>query len=106
MRVIRTIGAVFLAAFMAALVSPAAAQSYLSKPVHIVVPFAAGGITDILARALAQRLTESLGQQFVVENKVGGAGHIGIDSVAKAPPDGYTLLVGADASLPLQQAFL
>jgi tripartite-type tricarboxylate transporter receptor subunit TctC len=76
----------------------ALAQAYPSKPLHIVVPFAPGGITDILARALAQKLTDAWGQQVVVENKVGGASHIGMDSVAKAAPDGYTLLVTADAS--------
>ena len=91
---------IMLAALMALglCTTPLSAQTYPTKPIHIIVPFAPGGITDILARALAQRLTESLGQQVVVENKVGGASHIGTDYVAKSPPDGYTLLVAADAS--------
>ena len=76
----------------------ACAQSYPTKPVHIIVPFAPGGITDIVARALAQRLTEGWSQQFIVENKPGGTGQVGAETVAKAPPDGYTLLVTADAT--------
>ncbi len=75
---------------------PAAAQSYPSKPVHIVVPTSPGGITDTLARALANRLTEAWGQQVIVENRPAGAGHIGMDYVAKSPPDGHTLLVTSD----------
>src|SRR5947209_6102678 len=76
----------------------ACAQSYPTKPVHIIVPFAPGGITDIVARALAQRLTQEWGQQLIVENKPGGTGQVGAETVAKAPPDGYTLLVTADAA--------
>jgi tripartite-type tricarboxylate transporter receptor subunit TctC len=77
----------------------ASAQSYPAKPIRIVVPFAAGGITDVLARALAQRLAEDWGQQVVVENKPGGGtGQVGTEYVAKSAPDGYTLLVTADAT--------
>jgi tripartite-type tricarboxylate transporter receptor subunit TctC len=71
----------------------AAAQAWPSKPVKIVVPFAAGGTTDVVARQLAQKLTESWGQTVVVENKPGAGGNIGADSVAKSPADGYTLLM-------------
>ena len=79
--------------------SPASAQGYPSKPIHIIVPFAAGGITDVIGRALAQRLSESLGQQVVLENKPGGGtGQVGTEYVARAAPDGYTLLVTADAT--------
>ena len=76
---------------------PAAAQAqaaWPSKPVRIVVPFAAGGTTDILARALAPELSRAFGQPFVIDNKPGAGGNVGADSVAKASPDGYTLLMG------------
>jgi tripartite-type tricarboxylate transporter receptor subunit TctC len=76
----------------------ALAQTYPVKPVRIVVPFAAGGITDILARALAQQLTDRWGQQVIVENRPGGNSQIGAEYVTRSPPDGYTLLVSADTT--------
>jgi tripartite-type tricarboxylate transporter receptor subunit TctC len=81
------------------LASPGAqAQTYPSKPIHVVVPYAAGGITDIVARALGKRLSEAWKQQVVIENKPTGAGIVGVNEVARAAPDGYTLLVAADAA--------
>jgi tripartite-type tricarboxylate transporter receptor subunit TctC len=70
------------------------AQAYPSRTVRVVVPFPAGATTDMLARLIAQRLSESMGQSFVVENVGGGGGSIGADQVAKAAPDGHTLLFG------------
>jgi tripartite-type tricarboxylate transporter receptor subunit TctC len=69
-------------------------QGWPNRPVRVVVPFAPGGTTDILARATAAELTKAFGQQFVVDNRAGAGGNIGADIVAKAPADGYTLLMG------------
>jgi len=71
----------------------ARAQAYPSRPVRMIVGFAAGGIVDALARMIGQSLSERLGQQFVVENRLGAAGNIATESVVRAPADGYTLLV-------------
>ena len=82
-----------LAAFLLAPGAPALAQDYPTRPVRMIVPFAAGGPADVYARFLAQRLQEALGQPFVVDDRPGGGSVIGTEAVAKSPPDGYTLLV-------------
>lgn len=85
--------ALLVAGLLAASLSPAAAQGYPSRPVHLIVPFAPGGFTDVVARILGQKLSLALGQQFIVENKAGAGSTIGTDFVAKAAPDGYTLVM-------------
>jgi tripartite-type tricarboxylate transporter receptor subunit TctC len=81
-----------------ALAGSAAAQTFPTKPIRIVVPYAAGGITDILARALGQKLGEALGQAIVIDNRPGANSQLGAEIVARAAPDGYTLLVSADTT--------
>ncbi|HLQ92646.1 MAG TPA: tripartite tricarboxylate transporter substrate-binding protein, partial [Xanthobacteraceae bacterium] len=80
------------AAIAATAPSLACAQSYPTRPVRMIVGFAAGGPTDIVARIMAQWLSERLGQQFVIENRLGASGNIATEAALRAPPDGYTLL--------------
>ena len=83
-------------------VAPAAlAQAYPTKPVRVVVPYPPGGVGDTTMRAIAQQLSESLGQPFVIDNKPGASQMIGADAVAKAAPDGYTLFLGSVTSLAI-----
>jgi tripartite-type tricarboxylate transporter receptor subunit TctC len=74
--------------------APAVAQDYPTRPVRIIDPFSPGGGSDLLARVVAQKLTERIGKQFIVENRPGGGGHIGLETLSKSAPDGYTLGVG------------
>src|SRR3954447_12397797 len=78
-------------------VLPADAQNYPNRPVHIVVPFTAGSATDTLARTVGQKLSEMNGQPVIIDNRPGAGGTIGAGFVAKAAPDGYTLLVHSAA---------
>src|SRR3954464_13147936 len=87
-----------VACFITVMSAAAVAQPYPSRPITMVVPFGAGGPTDALARILAQRMSQTLGQQVLVENVTGAAGTLGIGRVARAAPDGYTLVIGNWAS--------
>src|SRR2546423_5043909 len=86
--------AMLLVAALVGAVGIAGAQTYPTKPITILVPFAAGGGNDIMARLLAQNMGRALGQQFVIDNRGGAAGTLGARAVAKSAPDGYTLMVG------------
>ena len=77
--------------------SAANAQQYPTKPVKILIPFPAGGVTDIAGRLIAQKLSEKLGQQFYIENQAGAGGNLGMASVARSPGDGYTILLSSSS---------
>src|SRR3954471_2112000 len=91
---------VFAIIFAASL---AQAQQWPAKAVRFVVPFAPGGTTDILARIVGQQLAEGLGQAFVIDNRAGAGGNIGAAEVAKAAPDGYTILMGTPGTQAINQ---
>jgi tripartite-type tricarboxylate transporter receptor subunit TctC len=82
---------------------PALAQTYPAKPIKMVVPFAAGGGTDVLARVIGEKLAAGMGQPVVIDNKPGAAGIIGTDAVAKAAPDGYTIVMSLSNALLTNQ---
>jgi tripartite-type tricarboxylate transporter receptor subunit TctC len=84
--------------------SVAQAQNYPAKPVRMIVPFPAGGATDIVARLVAQKLGDAVGQQVIVDNRGGAAGTIGSDLAAKAPADGYTILIGTSSTHAIAQS--
>lgn len=109
MRTLRQIGAALAAVFGIATVAPVQAQSadgYPNKPIRVVVPFAAGGPTDVIARLIATNLRNVLGQPVLIENRTGAGGNIAIKSVATSAPDGYTLLFSSSniVSNPAMQA--
>jgi len=84
--------------------SPAAAQNYPSKALRLIVPWSAGSGTDLMSRALAQKMSETLAQQVIVDNRGGAGAIIGTDLAAKSPPDGYTLYIGGSVSLAISPA--
>ena len=93
LRITALLGALLMSASLGAL-----AQSYPNKPIKAIVPFAAGSATDQIGRAFAQKMSEHLGQPIVIENKAGVNGMLGADAVAKAAPDGYTIMVGTNST--------
>lgn len=104
MKAFKSLRAVLLAGLAAASVGLVQANTYPSKPVHIIVPYPAGGSGDFLARLIGTRLSQVMGQQFVVDNKAGASGNIGTEFVAKAPPDGHTLLLATDIQFAINPA--
>ena len=84
----------FLLLFLAAAASPLAAQTYPTRPIRVVVPFPPGGVADVVARLVTLKMTDAMGQPFVIENRTGASGTLGVDVVTKAEPDGYTILIG------------
>lgn len=97
------LGTALLALALSIIPGMAAAQAYPAKPVRIVVPFVAGGATDVVARLLGQKLTQAWGQSVVVENRAGAGGNIGADVVAKSAADGYTLLMTSGSIVTANQ---
>jgi len=99
-------GAAALALSFATITAAGAADAYPTKPVTLIVPWAAGGSTDILARVLSEHLTKALGQPVIVDNRPGASGNIGSATVARAQPDGYTLLIGSMSTHAMNPALM
>ncbi|MEJ0071380.1 MAG: tripartite tricarboxylate transporter substrate-binding protein [Pseudomonadota bacterium] len=107
MRFADQVALITAAAFLSGIIglaSPCAAQSFPDRTVRLVVPQTPGGATDVLARAIGQKLSERWGQPVVIDNRGGAGGVIGTDVVAKAPPDGYMLLVGYAGTQAINQS--
>jgi tripartite-type tricarboxylate transporter receptor subunit TctC len=102
------LSSIFLAAWLcaAAICGTALAQSYPSKPIRFIAPFPAGGSSDLIARILSQRMSEELGQPVVVDNRAGASGSMGTELCAKAPADGYTIVLGSIAGLAINPHLL
>ena len=103
---IRTSGgrmAIAVAMLAGCLVSEASAQGYPNRPIRMIAPFPAGGLADVLARAVGDEISKALGQPIIVENRAGAGGNVGADAVAKAEPDGYTLLMSSAGILSANQ---
>ena len=92
---------IFVTLALAVFAAAVTAQDYPSKPIRLIVPFPPGGGTDLFSRVLAGKLSETLKWVVVVENKPGAGGNIGVDAAAKAPPDGYTLVMGQTSNLTI-----
>ena len=95
---------ILLCAIASTFVAPAGAETWPTKPVRVIVPFPPGSTPDLVTRLVTPGLSESFGQPFVVDNRSGAAGNIGTDAVAKARPDGYTLLIGSNGPIAVNQA--
>src|SRR3954447_14573167 len=94
-----------LLALVAAMSTAADAQEWPSRPLRFIVPFPAGGSTDVAARLVGEHLSRTLGQQIVIENKSGASGVVGAEAAAKSAPDGYTILIGTDQVSTWQHLF-
>src|SRR5437764_1514378 len=104
LRFTRAAVCVVLAVFLAMFATAAPAQNYPSGPVKLIVPIPAGGVTDVMARVIGQRLQETWGQTVVVENRPGGNSGVGAQAVERAPADGLTLLVAPDSTFTANPA--